>query len=103
MYDWNIVSLMYTDGSSQTSDIDAPVSVPGWPTPIYYRGARILSATISSLLAAGLSDATDVVISGCSAGGLSVYLHVDKWAAAVHASQPSARIVGLADSGFFLD
>lgn len=34
-----------------------------------------------------------------SAGGLSVYLHTDKWAAAF----PSARVSGLADSGFFLN
>jgi hypothetical protein len=98
-YNWTRVSLMYTDGSSQTSDVDAPVVVEGWPVPIYYRGARVLKATIASLLSAGLASATDVVISGCSAGGLSTYLHADRWAASV----PGARVAALADSGFFLD
>lgn len=99
---WNIIDLMYCDGSSQASDVEAPVQVAGY-APIFYRGARVLTASIESALAAGLSSATDVVISGCSAGGLSVYLHIDKWAAAIHAAQPSARVVGLADSGFFVD
>lgn len=101
MYNWTIVDLMYCDGSSQTSDLTAPMVVPGWPAPIYHRGARILRATIASLLAAGLANATDVVVSGCSAGGLSTYLHADKWAAALKPS--GARVAALADSGFFLD
>jgi len=44
-------------------------------------------------------SATDVVISGCSAGGLATYLHVDWWANQV----PKAKVIGLPDSGFFLD
>jgi hypothetical protein len=46
----------------------------------YYRGKRNLEAMRSSLMARGLKDATDVVISGCSAGGLATYFHVDWWA-----------------------
>ena len=92
---------VYCDGSSQTSDLTDPVTVPGWPTPIYHRGARILRATIASLLAAGLASATEVVVSGCSAGGLSTYLHADKWSSAL--APHGARVVALADSGFFLD
>ena len=56
-----------------------------------------------SLLKAGLSAATDAVISGCSAGGLATYLHTDQWCDAVQASSPGAKCVGLPDSGFFLD
>jgi len=39
------------------------------------------------------------VISGCSAGGLATYLHVDHWADKL----PDAKVRGLADSGFILD
>ncbi len=46
-----------------------------------------------------MSKATDVVISGCSAGGLATYLHVDLW----HSLFPSStKVVGMPDSGFFL-
>lgn len=61
------------DGGSQTGDLTAPVSV-GSET-IYYRGKRILNAMIPALKTRGLASATDLVISGCSAGGLSTFLH----------------------------
>lgn len=103
-WNWTWVVLPYTDGSSQTGNVDAPVLVPGWPTPIYYRGARVLNATMEALIAdEGLALATDVVYSGCSAGGLSVYLHLDKWAAALRAGGFNGTLAGMADSGFFLE
>lgn len=101
MYNWSKAFLRYCDGSSQTSDLTAPVPV-GSDT-LYYRGHRILEAVQAALLPLGLAQATDVVISGCSAGGLSTYLHMDEWAAAIHAVSPSAKVVAMPDSGFFLD
>ena len=89
--------LKYCDGSSQTGDVDAPVLVDN--ATIYYRGHRILRAVTAFLSTATLADATDVVISGCSAGGLSTYLHADEWTEAL----PTARVSALPDSGFFLD
>ena len=47
----------------------------------------------------GLKEATDAVISGCSAGGLATFLHTDQWCDAL----PNAKCVGMPDSGFFLD
>ena len=46
----------------------------------------------------GLSDASDLMVSGCSAGGLATYLHTDQWCDAF----PKAKCAGLPDSGFFL-
>lgn len=100
-WNWTRVFLRYCDGSSQTSDVSSPVVIdPPTPiSPIYYRGARVRAAQQEYLLAsAGLGAAKEIVIAGCSAGGLSTYLHVDKWAAAV----PNAKVRGMADSGFFL-
>jgi hypothetical protein len=51
----------------------------------------------------GLAESTDVVISGCSAGGLATFLHVDKWAEVLGAAAPKAKVRGMPDSGFFLD
>lgn len=39
----------------------------------------------------GLDKATDVVISGCSAGGLATYLHVDNWANRLKTEAPAAK------------
>jgi len=100
MWDWNHVYLPYTDGFSQTGDVEAPIQTgPPHNATIYYRGARVRRAQQEYLRARGLGAATELVVAGCSAGGLSVYLHVDKWAEAF----PSARVTGLADSGFFLN
>lgn len=46
-------------------------------TKLYFRGFRILKATIDALLTAGMNKATDVILTGCSAGGLATYLHAD--------------------------
>ena len=51
----------------------------------------------------GLTASTDVVISGCSAGGLATFLHVDNWADRLAAAAPTAKVRGMPDSGFFLD
>jgi len=57
-------------------------------------------AVVASLRALHAFDsATDIVIGGCSAGGLAAYLHVDWYAHQV----PKATARGLIDSGFFLD
>lgn len=87
------------DGTSQLGDVADPIVVrPGAP-PIYFRGARVLRAIIDFLKAEGLAAASEVVITGCSAGGLSTYAHADTWAAAL----PKARVVAMPDSGFFLN
>lgn len=67
---------------------------------IYYRGARIRRQMAATFLAnLSLASATDVLVTGGSAGGLSTYLHADFWADVV----PQAKTVALPDSGFFLD
>lgn len=104
MHDWNKIYLKYCDGSSQTSDMTSPIPVGN--QTIFYRGHRILRAIQDYLIvptpsnpAPLLAAATEVVVSGCSAGGLSVYLHADEWKAAL---PPSVRVTALPDSGFFL-
>lgn len=95
---WTKVYLKYCDGSSQTGDVAAPVPVGN--ATIFYRGHRILRAFLDYLSSTWLAGATDVVVSGCSAGGLSTYLHADEWAAALPAP---TRVTALPDSGFFLN
>ena len=99
---WTKIFLPYVDGSSQVSDVTEPIAV-GKRT-IFYRGARIHRATVETLLAVeGLSAATDVVLSGGSAGGLATFLHADSWRDAILASSPNAKVVAVPDSGFFLN
>jgi len=94
MKDWTFVYLPYCDGGSFSGD--AMSSTP----LLYFQGLKIRQAVSASLKANhGFGSATDLVVGGCSAGGLAAYLHVDWWASQV----PQAKAVGLPDSGFFLD
>ena len=107
MYNWNAVFLRYCDGSSLSSDKTTPAIVGN--ETIYYRGRAILDAEIKSLLNdRGMNQATDVVVSGCSAGGLATFLHCDKWSnsitnATVSTINQTAKVVCMPESGFFVD
>ena len=108
MHNWNMVYLRYCDGGSFTGDKSTPTNHAN--TQLHFRGRRIREAMLASLLADHkLGAATDVVIGGCSAGGLATYLHADHWcdalakATADPVTGDSAACVAMPDSGFFLD
>lgn len=104
MWNWTLLYLPYCDGTFQTADVEAPVqyTLPnGTQTNLYYRGSRLVTAAIHEFLTnstVNLGAATDIVIGGCSAGGVSTFLHADDWANAV----PTARVTALPDSGFVI-
>mmetsp|Transcript_50940 Transcript_50940/g.101299 ORF Transcript_50940/g.101299 Transcript_50940/m.101299 type:complete len:278 (-) Transcript_50940:174-1007(-) len=107
MWNWNKVEIRYCDGASVSGDKAAPTNVSG--TTLHFRGRAILDAEIRSLLKdAGMSTATDIIVSGCSAGGLATFLHCDHWAAKIHTATTqttgtAAKVACMPDSGFFLD
>eukprot|EP00698_Gefionella_okellyi_P004336 TRINITY_DN14011_c0_g1_i1.p1 TRINITY_DN14011_c0_g1~~TRINITY_DN14011_c0_g1_i1.p1 ORF type:complete len:386 (-),score=77.54 TRINITY_DN14011_c0_g1_i1:67-1224(-) len=98
MWNWNKVFIRYCDGGSFSGNNATVQDYQGHK--MYYRGKVILDAVAWDLLhTKNLHLSTDVVISGCSAGGLATYLHVDWW----HELLRGRKVVGLPDSGFFLD
>eukprot|EP00928_Gymnodinium_smaydae_P004994 TRINITY_DN11718_c0_g2_i1.p1 TRINITY_DN11718_c0_g2~~TRINITY_DN11718_c0_g2_i1.p1 ORF type:complete len:415 (-),score=66.56 TRINITY_DN11718_c0_g2_i1:105-1349(-) len=102
MHNWNAVFIRYCDGASLSGDKETPANVSG--NLLHYRGRAILDAEIKSLLYdRGMKQATDVVVSGCSAGGLATFLHCDHWADAIKKSNPATVVACMPDSGFFLD
>ena len=106
---WSVAYGAYVDGASRAGDAVDPVAVNG--STIYYRGARILRATIAALLAPGgvgagmpsLATAPRVLITGSSAGGLTTFLHADAIAEAVHAVNPTADVRAVPEVGLFID
>lgn len=100
-HDWNRVLVSYCDGMSYAGDAAEPLIVSyngSSGLPLYFRGARNVRAILAELTARfGLGAATDLVLSGDSAGGLASYWHADFIAAAL----PRARVVAAPDSGFF--
>jgi hypothetical protein len=97
MFNWASVFLRYCDGQSFAG---ASKMLHG-SSLLHFSGSGVLDAMIAQLIANhSLGNATDVVIGGASAGGLSVYLHADRW---LHALPSSTRVTAMADSGFFLE
>ncbi|KAI3468489.1 hypothetical protein Pfo_025152 [Paulownia fortunei] len=91
-YNWNRVYLVYCDGSSFMGDVEVK-------TNLTFRGARVFNAIIEDLLAKGMANANNVVLTGSSAGGLATILHCDSFRALV----PNAsRVKCISDSGFFI-
>ena len=74
---------------------------------LHFRGHHILLAVFDTLTANAMaapspySAATDVVLSGCSAGGLSTFLHTQFVADTL--VPKGARFHSIPVSGFFLD
>eukprot|EP00929_Paragymnodinium_shiwhaense_P065018 TRINITY_DN32637_c0_g1_i1.p1 TRINITY_DN32637_c0_g1~~TRINITY_DN32637_c0_g1_i1.p1 ORF type:complete len:433 (+),score=79.19 TRINITY_DN32637_c0_g1_i1:96-1394(+) len=72
------------------------------PYPV--RGAPILDAVLKHLQEAhGMKAASDVILTGGSAGGLATYLNCDRIAETVRQANASTRYSCLADAGLFLD
>lgn len=104
MYNWNAVYLKYCDGNSFSGSNST--AQPWGNLTLHFRGKHILDGMINDLLNnRGLKVATDIVVSGCSAGGLATFLHCDYWRDRVGQTQGhnAAKMVCMPDSGFFLD
>lgn len=93
--------LTYCDGSSFTSDAVGPLQVGN--VTIWNRGRANLDAYLELLdrETGFLAGATEVVVSGTSAGGLATYLHTGYIKSRL--LHTPNRVVALPDAGFFLD
>ena len=80
-YDWNKIYLRYCDGGSYSGNLETPINYSsnnGTNGTLYFRGKRILDAVFEDLiLNKSLSNATDFILAGGSAGGLGVWLHAN--------------------------
>ncbi|CAA3010421.1 pectin acetylesterase 8-like [Olea europaea subsp. europaea] len=95
-YNWNRVKIRYCDGSSFTGDVEAVNPV----TNLHFRGARIFLAVIEDLLAKGMKNAENAILSGCSAGGLASILHCDSFKALL---RMGTKVKCFSDAGYFIN
>ncbi|KAL1511868.1 hypothetical protein AB1Y20_005152 [Prymnesium parvum] len=96
----NRVYVKYCDGTSYTGDLAHPLLVDG--TRVYLRGGRIVEAVLQALLPKGLAEATEVLLSGCSAGALGAMVRADAIHHAVRRLAPRLSRFGVLPlSGFF--
>ncbi|KAI8492473.1 hypothetical protein Bbelb_299260 [Branchiostoma belcheri] len=75
-FNWNLVYIHYCDGACFTSNRPDPVTLKG--KTLYFRGQAILDAVLDEVNdVRGMSNATTVILSGNSAGGIAVYRQAD--------------------------
>ena len=67
---WTKAHVNYCDGGSYAGNTTV--------APLHYRGSVIVEQTIAAMLRMGLASAQRLIITGCSAGGIAVYLHIDR-------------------------
>ncbi|XP_057996909.1 pectin acetylesterase 8 isoform X2 [Hevea brasiliensis] len=95
-YNWNRVKIRYCDGASFTGDVQEVNPA----TNLHFRGARIFLAVIEDLLAKGMKNAENALLSGCSAGGLASILHCDSFRALL---PMGTKVKCLSDAGYFIN
>eukprot|EP00850_Spirogloea_muscicola_P017483 SM000151S01471 [mRNA] locus=s151:17386:21210:+ [translate_table: standard] len=97
-YNWNVINVHYCDGASYSGYRVQPLVYKG--RRLYFRGRTILSAVITDALSRGLSSSEQVLVGGCSAGGLTSLLQCDS----IRARMPkNATVKCTSDAGVFLD
>eukprot|EP00041_Stephanoeca_diplocostata_P023354 m.572245 g.572245 ORF g.572245 m.572245 type:complete len:442 (-) comp22269_c0_seq4:1603-2928(-) len=103
-YTWNAVFIHYCDGASMGSDRTDPIAVKtkdGKPAQLWMRGRSNFNAVIHDLqITMGMNSATEIILSGGSAGGLAVFYNLDHLTTLV---AKTVRVTGFPDAGFFLD
>ena len=97
-HNWNVVVQTYCDGGLFSGKRKEALEING--RKLYFRGRPILKAMVESLKRRNLESATDIILSGTSAGGLAVLLQGDYLK---HRLPKTATVRGLVDAGFFLD
>ncbi|KAM7525581.1 hypothetical protein LguiA_015483 [Lonicera macranthoides] len=94
-YNWNRILVHYCDGSSYTGDVEEVD--PKYN--LYFRGQRVFNAVIEHLLELGMKNATNALLTGCSAGGIGSMLHCDQFRAML---SPTTKVKCVADGGYFI-
>ena len=97
---WNHAILWYCDGGSSAGARSSPLIEQG--QQLWFQGLQILHDQLGALLTThGMASATDVLVTGSSAGGLSAFLHADRIRSLL---PPTLSNYGVAPvSGFFLN
>lgn len=99
-YNWTSVFVPYCDGASFTGNREKPLKFKN--KLLYFRGQRILDAVLDGLLRRGIDNASEIILSGRSAGALAAVIHADYFRTRFRrATNASFRV--LADGGFFMD
>jgi hypothetical protein len=93
--EWNHVFLPYCTQDLHSGNVIEP-SASSWG--LYFTGNRVFNAVVEQLVELyDLDNAENIILSGDSAGGIGVWLHVD----ALQERFPNAHVMGAPVAGFY--
>ena len=98
-WNWNKVLIHYCDGSNHQGHLDNPIDFNG--QQLWFRGYDNTNAVLKyAKRYLGLNDATDIMLTGSSAGGQATYI----WTNYLQTYFPdTVKLTALSDAGFFMD
>ena len=108
-YNWNTIYVKYCDGSCYSGNNDTIVKIND-TLSLHFTGYRILNSVFEELMndnnnkGYNFDNATDLLLSGCSAGGLGTYIHNENIFDMINAKMGNQiKMAAMPDSGFFLE
>ena len=101
----------YCDGASHAGHQDnaIPVTKNNQSYELYFRGQDNLDGNLNSMIKHGyFKSAENIIIKGCSAGGLATIIHIDNIVKKLKmklllSSTKVVNIIGMPDAGYFLN
>jgi hypothetical protein len=101
-YNWHRFDVPYCDGSGHQGHISNPISVDGHD--LYFRGHKNTLAAFDFILSKiDIQNIENVVVTGCSAGGLATYSWSQYLSDFLTNLNPKIKLYALPDSGFFIN
>lgn len=95
-FTWNVAVLSYCDGGLFSGNRRRPLTGKG--KKFYFQGRSVLRSLIEHIKTYNLHNASEVILSGTSAGGLAIALQGDFLRKFI---PPYVKVRGLIDAGFF--
>lgn len=97
-HDWTKVYLKYCDGSGHQGTRSLPLNYKN--KDLYFRGQNVTIGQLDAVDATYKlwTEGTEIIVSGCSAGGLAAFI----WTNYI-AGKAKGKVYSVPDSGIFLD
>jgi hypothetical protein len=101
-YNWNRFDFPTCDGTGHQGYITNPVQIGN--ETLYFKGHENVKEGFKFIFdKVKIEDMDELVVIGCSAGGLATFYWVQYLADYIHLLNKNVKIYGIPDSGFFVD
>jgi hypothetical protein len=101
-YNWNRFEFPYCDGTGHQGHITDPIKIRN--ETLHFKGhINTIEGFMYILDKVKIEEMEELVVTGCSAGGLATFYWIQYFADYIHLRNNKVKIYGIPDSGFFVD